>query len=231
MRRALMMLSVLLLLGGCGESQQLTSITAPDSTSTESTELHKDSVERSVKRMTLRIRNLSCQGVATGSGFAIDNHTLVTNHHVVDGAVVLEVNTWDGQTLQAKVKSVSAYGDIALIEVADELPVTAKQSTDAVVGEQVTAVGYPLGQELTLSDGVIKKYEIGQDGLKRARVDAAVFPGNSGGPLVNNKGEVVGVITEKDTRNDNGLALPISDLTILRNMKQTSVEACRYEYH
>src|SRR4051812_42972869 len=63
----------------------------------------QDSLTRAAERMTLRVRNISCAGVATGSGFAVDQHTIITNRHVLEGAAVLELNTWDGASIDADV--------------------------------------------------------------------------------------------------------------------------------
>src|SRR5262249_44927121 len=69
--------------------------------------LAQDSLTRAAERMTLRVRNISCAGVATGSGFAVDQHTIITNRHVLEGAAVLELNTWDGTSLDADVDEAS----------------------------------------------------------------------------------------------------------------------------
>ena len=61
--------------------------------------LARDSAERAARTMTVRVRNTGCQGVATGSGFALDRHTLITNRHVLAGADELELDTWDGRSL------------------------------------------------------------------------------------------------------------------------------------
>src|ERR671914_752028 len=63
--------------------------------------LARDSAERKARTLTVRIRNVSCEGVGTGSGFALSDHVLVTNRHVLAGAETLEVSTWDGKTLSA----------------------------------------------------------------------------------------------------------------------------------
>ena len=110
--------------------------------------------------MTLRVRNISCAGVATGSGFAIDAHTIITNRHVLQGAAVLELNTWDGVSLDADVNEAltGRLVDIGVTRVSADLPAVAELGKDPRSGDRVTAVGYPLGGPLTLSEGRVTRY-------------------------------------------------------------------------
>ena len=87
---------------------------------------------RAAERMTLRVRNISCAGVATGSGFAIDAHTIITNRHVLQGAAVLELNTWDGVSLDADVDEASTgrLVDIGVTRVRADLPAIAELGSD-----------------------------------------------------------------------------------------------------
>ena len=105
--------------------------------------------------MTLRVRNISCAGVATGSGFAVDKHTIITNRHVIEGAAALSLNTWDGTSIDADVDEAQTgrLVDIGMTKVATELPQVADLGDDPKAGDKVTAVGYPLGGPLTLSPG------------------------------------------------------------------------------
>jgi S1-C subfamily serine protease len=165
--------------------------------------LGRDSVTRAAERMTLRVRNISCAGVATGSGFAIDEHTIITNRHVLEGAAVLELNTWDGATLDADVNEASTgrLVDIGVTRVSATLPAVAELGEDPEVGDRVTAVGYPLGGPLTLSAGRVVRYLDGTTLPDEVAFDAKVLElstrikhGNSGGPLLDRRGRVVGVI-------------------------------------
>jgi S1-C subfamily serine protease len=165
--------------------------------------LAADSITRAAEKMTLRVRNISCSGIATGSGFAIDEHTIITNRHVLEGAAVLQLNTWDGTSLDADVNE-SETGrlvDIGVTKVAAPLPAVAELGSDPKPGQPVTAVGYPLGGPLTLSKGRVLRYldgrqlpgEIAFDG-KVMQLDTRIKHGNSGGPLLDSRGRVVGVI-------------------------------------
>src|SRR3712207_2188347 len=64
-----------------------------------------DSVRRQAQRMTFRVRTISCASVSTGSAFAIDEHTLITNRHVLEGAATLELNAWEGSSSTADVQA------------------------------------------------------------------------------------------------------------------------------
>jgi serine protease Do len=165
--------------------------------------LAQDSLRRAAEKLTLRVRNISCQGIATGSGFPIDAHTIITNRHVLAGASVLQLNTWDGTSLDADVdeSSTARLVDIGVAKVAATLPAVAELGADPKPGQRVTAVGYPLGGELTLSpgrvigdlDGTKLPGEIAFSG-KVMQVSSRIKHGNSGGPLLDSKGRVVGVI-------------------------------------
>jgi S1-C subfamily serine protease len=204
--------------------------------------LAKDSATRHAETMTLRVRNISCDGVATGSGWAIDAHTLVTNRHVLAGAAVLEVNTWDGTSIDGNIDR-SATGrlvDVGLASVPEPLPTVAKTGPPARAGERVTAVGYPLGGQLTLSPGKVIRYldgrkltpDIAFDGPVM-QVSTKIKHGNSGGPLLDSNGRVVGVIyagepgaTEEDYMRI-AYAIPLSSVrTLLRSGGTQAVLPC-----
>ncbi|WP_053226105.1 S1C family serine protease [Solirubrobacter soli] len=165
--------------------------------------LAQDSLRRAAEKLTLRVRNISCEGIATGSGFPIDHHTIITNRHVLAGASVLELNTWDGTSLDADVdeSSTARLVDIGVTKVGTTLPEVATLGADPKPGQRVTAVGYPLGGELTLSPGRVIGYLDGSKlpsgvafGGKVMQVSSRIKHGNSGGPLLDSKGRVVGVI-------------------------------------
>jgi len=165
--------------------------------------LAADAETRRVEKLTLRIRNISCGQGEIGSGFAIDPHTLITNRHVIAGAAALQADTWDGQTVDLDV-SQAATGvlvDIGVIHVAQSLPVIATTGPEPAVGAPVTAVGYPLGGALTITHGTVLAYLNGNTlnapiafNGQVMKVSAPVKHGNSGGPLLDSRGRVVGVV-------------------------------------
>lgn len=170
---------------------------------------------RRAREMTVRIRATGCGELATGSGFVIGDRLIVTNRHVVDGAGAVSINTWDGRSVDATVQGVDLSDDIAVMRVDRELPASAQLAdADPGMGDEVTAVGFPLGGRQALSSGTVVDYarlDTG-DGPRIMRVSAEIWPGSSGGPLVDLQGRVVGVVFALERATDYGLAIPVSDL-------------------
>jgi S1-C subfamily serine protease len=192
--------------------------------------LSQNGFQRRAESITLRVRNLSCQGLGTGSGFAIDSTTLVTNRHVVEGADLLEINTSDGQSLDVSTAEVGVLGDVAFVTVDGALPRTADLQGAARQGSEIAAVGYPLGGPLTITRGVVVD-EI--DGTRFGipapvfRVTAEVQPGNSGGPLLDGKGRVTGVVFAIEIATGLGMALPLESVsTLIQQGGTTAIPPC-----
>ena len=153
-----------------------------------------------------------------GSGFIIDSDgSILTNHHVVDGAERLIVTLSDGRTLRARLIGADPDTDIALLKVDGErgLPVAPLGDSSTLrMGEWVCAIGNPLGYEHTVTVGVVsyvgrKLFDAGLDNY--IQTDAAINFGNSGGPLINTRGEVIGINAAISSRASNiGFAVPIS---------------------
>ena len=137
-----------------------------------------------------------------GSGFIIDKQGhIVTNFHVIDGAEEIEIQLSDGRRVLARLVGQDRETDLALLKVDAEglIPVEWGESDQADVGSFVWAVGSPFGLQRSVTSGIISgKHRTGmsrspyQDFLQ---TDAAVNPGNSGGPLVDTQGRVIGVNT------------------------------------
>jgi S1-C subfamily serine protease len=142
-----------------------------------------------------------------GTGVVIkDDGTILTNLHVVAGAKKLRVTFFDGTETEAFVVSVQADKDLAVLKpqkIPDDLEAAILGSSQQLVpGDLVVAVGFPYGIGPSVSSGVVSglnrhfKSPDGQHTLKGLiQFDAAANPGNSGGPLVNMSGEVVGIVT------------------------------------
>lgn len=145
------------------------------------------------------------RGIGTGV-VIIDNGTILTNLHVINGAKRIKVTFMDGTDSEAVVVSTQPENDLAVLRaktIPDDLEAATLRSTaDLAPGDQVMAVGFPFGIGPSASSGVVS-------GLKREfrspegkqtlsnliQFDAAANPGNSGGPLVTMDGEVVGIVT------------------------------------
>lgn len=138
---------------------------------------------------------------ALGSGFIISAEGLVvTNNHVIDGADEIQVELFSGEMLDAVLIGTDAKTDIALLKVdADEdLPFVNFGNSDvARVGDWVLAIGNPLGQGFSVSAGIISARNRSLRGTydDYIQTDAAINKGNSGGPLFNMDGDVIGVNT------------------------------------
>jgi serine protease Do len=141
------------------------------------------------------------QSQSLGSGFVIsDDGYIVTNNHVIEGADEIRVEFFSGHTLTAELVGTDPATDIALLKVEPENPlphVAWGNSETARVGEWVIAVGNPLGQGFSVSAGIISAKGRALQGNfdDFIQTDAAINRGNSGGPLFNMQGEVIGVNT------------------------------------
>lgn len=140
--------------------------------------------------------------VGTGSGVIIsEDGYIVTNNHVVKDASEIEITLNNKKSYKAKLIGTDSKMDIALLKIdADEkLPYTAFANSDSVkVGEWVLAVGNPYNLTSTVTAGIVsaKARDIGSSGIQSfIQTDAAVNPGNSGGALVNTRGDLIGINT------------------------------------
>ena len=157
---------------------------------------------------------------AAGSGFILNaNGYIVTNNHVVENAVDIQVKLDDGRELPAKVVGRDSKTDLALLKVdAAGLPVIPLgDSTALQVGEPVMAIGNPFGLEQTVTTGIVSATGrvIGSGPYDNfIQTDASINPGNSGGPLINARGEVIGINTAIFSRGGGsvgiGFAVPSS---------------------
>ena len=150
-------------------------------------------------------------GSGSGSGFIVDEDGLVvTNEHVVDGARSVRVWLTNGRSYEGDVLERDETADLALVQIGgggsfDGMLVG---DPDRVrVGDDVLALGFPLadriGTDLTVTRGIISSTRT-VNGVELLQTDAAVNPGNSGGPLVNRDGEVIGVNTSRIEETDSG---------------------------
>jgi S1-C subfamily serine protease len=150
------------------------------------------------------VSGLTAGGEGLGTGVVINGDgSVLTALHVVEGAPQIEVSYADGTTAAARVVAAQPATDIAVLAVErlPEVVVPAVLAGPPAVGDTVFAVGNPLGLRSSLSAGVVSGAERSIatergttiDGL--IQFDAAVNPGNSGGPLLNREGQVVGIVT------------------------------------
>jgi V8-like Glu-specific endopeptidase len=168
-----------------------------------------------VERMAVRIRNVGCEELSTGSGFAVDDHTLITNKHVVADSKDLEVSTYDGRDINVRAASTAALADLAVVRTTDPLPSFPELAkADPEPGDPVTVVGYPAGGELTVTEGEVMSTTRDPLNANLGEVlltNAPVEPGSSGSAALDAKGRVIGVVYAK-TADDNSLLVPLSTL-------------------
>lgn len=165
----------------------------------------------------------------SGTGFALKDGFIVTNYHVVDGAKTIYVSGVNGIfsiEYKATVITADRYSDLAIVKIDDDrfngfgnIPYSIKTGM-ADVGEDVFVLGYPLitfmGDEIKLTTGVISSRTGFQGDVTSYQISAPIQPGNSGGPLFDNKGNLIGIVNAKISAAENvGYAIKTSYLTNL----------------
>ena len=167
------------------------------------------------------------QAQAQGSGWVYDTDGhIVTNDHVVNGSTSIKVRFSDGKTYSASVVGVDKSTDLAVIKVdapASELyPLAVGDSKQLQVGDGVVAIGSPFGLEETVTSGIVSALHRAIQGVTNFTIndsiqtDAAINHGNSGGPLLNTQGQVVGVNAQikSDSGGNEGVGFSIPSDTV-----------------
>lgn len=190
----------------------------PTATPADTPEVRAASVEREARNLTLRVSAVRCDGVAKGSAWALDATTVITNRHVIDDATTVTLATWDGRDVTATVTGVAAGNDLAILTPDTPLGTVARLGPLPDRDDPVTAVGYPSGNAVTFTTGDVVRiapgFRFGETG-PIIRATAEVIPGNSGGPLLNAAGDVVGVVYAYEETTLHSLAIPVDSLVDL----------------
>ena len=174
------------------------------------------------------ISSLYSGGSSTGTGVILSQEGyIITNCHVVENAQRIEVLLSDGRTLQASLVGMDVVSDLAVLHVTAENLVAAElgDSTALRVGDTVVAIGDPLGIELrgTMTDGIVsainRDVDVGGRTMNLIQTNAALNSGNSGGPLINCYGQVIGINTMKignsmSSSNVEGIGFAIPSTTV-----------------
>jgi S1-C subfamily serine protease len=176
---------------------------------------------------------------ALGSGFVIDKAGhIITNYHVVQGATKVEVSFSNNERKPAKIVGVDPATDVAVLQVQTHsralVPLQLGDSDTVLVGDPVVAIGNPLGEDRSITAGIVSALQrriYSPSGYPIDHViqtDAALNHGNSGGPLLNSRGQVIGVNSQIQTANGSdggnigiGFAIPIN------TVKQIAAELIR----
>jgi S1-C subfamily serine protease len=177
-----------------------------------------------------------------GSGFVYDKEGhIVTNQHVVDGASSISVTFWNGAVYKASVVGSDASTDLAVIDVdapASLLhPLALGDSSKVEVGDNVVAIGSPFGLEETVTSGIVSALHRQMKSPNdftindSIQTDAAINHGNSGGPLLNSQGQVIGVNAqiESDSGGNDGVGFAIPSNT-MKSIVSQLIESGQVEH-
>jgi S1-C subfamily serine protease len=192
----------------------------------ESRELKLDDLKRAVVIVTTF--DQSGQPLLQGSGFFVTSDTIVTNLHVITSATAIHIKTFSGTTLIVQtVLACDAVSDLALLQVtgraAAVLAVDAARPTE---GEPIILLSNPRGSTWRVARGVVgRTWEFASTG-SRLQITTDVFPGSSGGPVINRHGRVVGIAVMRMESGDNlNFAVPAASLRRLHTSGFTAVNS------
>lgn len=200
-------------------------------------------VYEKLKPSTVEISVTASNGSGTGTGIIMsEDGYVITNAHVVEGAKTIKVTFFDKKTYDAELIGLDELADVALVKIKDTsvkfTPAEFGSSSDLLVGEAVVAIGCPAGYFLTATNGIVSAlpttieiYE--EDGYTEKEMyllqtSAPLNPGNSGGPLCNLDGQVIGINTLKMIQSADGtpyeglgFSIPINEaLEIINDIKE-----------
>jgi S1-C subfamily serine protease len=184
-------------------------------------------------------RELDRQLRPAGSGVVIDaaEGIIITNAHVIAGADEIAVAVADGRQLQAQLVGSDARTDVAVIKLREPMPqaIPMGNSDRLEVGDFVLAIGNPFVVGQTVTSGIVSALHRNKLGIEEyedfIQTDAAIYPGNSGGALVNLRGELVGIntafLSAGNTNPGMGFAIPISVVRSVADQILKNAEARR----
>lgn len=190
-----------------------------------------DAASKSVVEIT--VYDKSDTAIAGGSGFfAFDAKTVITNYHVIENAYRIEIIDDDDNTVEISlIYNINKDKDIAILQIEEDdsySPLKISTETDLQKGESVVAIGSPLGLKNTISKGTISNF-VEQDGIDMIQFTAAISPGSSGGVLLNDAGEVIGITSGSYVDGQNlNLAIPAAEIVELYEDKPISKSVADY---
>ena len=183
-------------------------------------------VHKTVSPAVVAISNIDYRGavVGQGTGFIVrENGLIATNFHVIDKAHNILVKFKNGSFVYADgVSYVNKEMDLALVKVAmTDLPIVRLPQKDAVeIGSKAIAIGNPFGLEGTLSEGIVSQIRTVADSVRVIQITTPIAPGSSGGPLLNEYAEAIGITTAIfNGPGSIGFAIPTSGMEILKQEK------------
>jgi len=168
----------------------------------------------------------------TGTGFKVENHDfLITNYHVVKGSKIVAVEDHKKNRYLAKVAMVNPEVDLAFLNV-DDLKaspgnIILDKNNKVVNLETIYINGFPFGMPFTVTEGIVSAANQPMNGRNYIQTDAAVNPGNSGGPMLDNEGTLVGVTTSKFTQADN-VGFGIKAVDVIKQIEDFNFSDVKY---
>jgi S1-C subfamily serine protease len=201
--------------------------TPPVTVSGNTLEAQREVVIAKVRPAVVQINVVTASGEGLGSGVILDSRGfIVTNNHVIAGAKRIQVTLYDGTSLSAQLVGTDPLDDLAVVKVSTTAKLTAAtlgDSSKLQVGQEVLAIGNPLGITQTVTSGIVSALDRAVSSIPDAiQTDAAINPGNSGGALVNLQGELVGIPTLsaidpqfKTPANGVGFAIPSNRVRLI----------------
>ena len=180
----------------------------------------REAAVRNVRPAVVQVNVVTASGEGLGSGVILDSRGyIVTNNHVITGAQRIQVMLYDGISLPAQLIGIDQLDDLAVVKISTTTKLTAAvlgDSSKLQVGQEVLAIGNPLGITQTVTSGIVSALDRPVSSLPDAiQTDAAINPGNSGGALVDLQGKLVGIPTlsaidpqSKTPANGVGFAVP-----------------------
>ena len=219
-------------------SSSATTSTAATASATSSSgttlEAQQEAAIAKVEPAVVELEVTTTQGRQIGSGVIIDTKgDIVTNNHVVSGEQSIEVVLYNGSTEQAQLVGTNAADDLAVVRIqpfAHMMVVQFGDSSKLVVGQEVLAIGNPLGITETATNGIVSALNrsltesTGTTISHAIQTDAAVNPGNSGGALINLQGQFVGIPTLTAVNTESNTDANGVSFAIPSNLVQTVVQ-------
>ena len=163
-------------------------------------------------------------GNSLGSGFAVGENCIVTNAHVIGNEENITVITYGGAEHKATVLGINVYEDIAVLIVEDAVfpYLTIADTSTMKTGDDIYAIGAPKGMAYTLTKGGISAKERMIGNRAYIQIDAAINEGNSGGPLLNDAGQVLGMNTLKMSDTE-GIGLPFLQIAFANTLEHSEL--------
>jgi len=213
--------------------RKTTKIPVPDITESETNDTSSseniDISELAKSVLYLELYDNADNIIGSASAVPIDNNTVVTNYHVIDGTYAIIAYNSEG-TVESKISTVLAYSekeDLAILrceQAVNVAPLTIGNSNEVKQGDKVFAVGYPLGLSNTLSDGIVSSLYKDENYVDLIQITAPISPGSSGGALFNENGDVVGIVCASYENGQNmNLAIPSKYITKMRSAVNGSI--------